>query len=259
VGGKAKARTLSGASASATDGAAAVRRATTARIAFVERIESGVEQAEDLDTARCVARFQAGEAKQSFAVLYDRYFDRVYGYLRVLLKDSHAAEDATQSVFLHVFEALARYERRSGRPFRAWLFTIVRNEAFNRVRRSDRIDFVDPAELNSRSEPVDSENGELGFLAWASDSDLYILIERLPLAQRQVLMLRYHLDLSSAQIAEILGRTPETVRKLQSRAQRHLRDRLVARGRRPERRGERPCAARIPEAVVLRARRFSLH
>jgi RNA polymerase sigma-70 factor (ECF subfamily) len=182
------------------------------RFVFAERIEPAAEHREDASTARLVTRLQAGES-ELFAELYERYFVRVYSYLRVALHDRHEAEDAAQQVFLQVMEALPRYELREV-PFRAWLFRIVRNHTINQLEKSGR--------------ELESETIEPAVLDWLSDADLMILVGRLPLAQRQVILLRYMMDLSWTQVAEVLGRSPDAVRQLQTRALAQLRSRLAA-------------------------------
>ena len=229
-------------------------------LTFVERLEPSDQHHEDLDTARLVTRFQAGD-KEVFAELYMRYFDRVYSYLRLALDDDHAAEDTTQQVFLKVMEALPRYERRT-QPFRAWLFTIVRNHAIRYLQKRGRMEIVDPVELTDRqpdlavAEPAEA----FGALGWISDRELLMLIERLPVAQRQVLMLRYMMDLTTTDIASILGRSSEDVRALQSRALRFLQQRLTALGRVPHRRQPTiQMTRRRAGAPVTQARRFKNH
>lgn len=231
-------------------------RRSAQRVLFAERIEANAEHLEDLDTARVVIAFQSGD-QDAFACLYQRYFERVYGYLRVVLKDMHEAEDAAQQVFVKVFEALPRYERRT-QPFRAWLFTIVRNSAISRLEKNGRTDVTDPAEIGRVRERESNGDGEeLRALDWITDQDLMVFIERLPLAQRQVLAMRYMLGLTAGEIGEVLGRTPGDVRKLQSRAVAFLRERLTAVGR-PSRRRDRAVQRCKRQAPVLRMRRFSL-
>ena len=198
------------------------------RLVFVERLDLGDEAREDMDTARTVTRWQAGD-RAVFAEIYERYFDRVYSYLRVALNDSHEAEDATQQVFIQMMEALSRYELRST-PVRGWLFRIVRNHAISHARRSGRVRLEEPSALDQRRESGD-ESTRPEVLDWMSDTDVVVLVERLPLAQRQVLLLRYMLDLSFQEIAEILYRSPEAVRQLHQRALSSLRSRLEALGR----------------------------
>jgi len=85
-----------------------------------------------------------------------------------------------------------------------------------------------------------------------------LFVERLPLPQRQVLLLRFMLDLNANEIAEILERTPENVRILQHRALRFLEQRLVALGRSPRNTRPSRMSHYLRPANVLRARRFAL-
>jgi RNA polymerase sigma-70 factor (ECF subfamily) len=212
--------------------------------------------AEDLDAARLVARFQAGES-EAFGQLYQLYFDRVYSYMRIVVKDPTDAEDLTQQAFLRVLRALPRFER-SGGPFRGWLFVVVRNVAISELRKRGTVEPVDPRELERRTGPAPFDDSISQALGWITDRDLLVFIERLPLAQRQVIVLRYMLDLSHDQIAAILGRTPSDVRMLLSRAQRFLRERLAAIGRTPSTGRRAPMIRRRGHAYLLRRRRFSL-
>jgi RNA polymerase sigma-70 factor (ECF subfamily) len=200
------------------------------RVRFVQRLEPGAQQSEDMSTSWLVVRFQAGD-RSAFDELYMRYFDRVYTYLRVALRDSFEAEDAAQQVFLKVLEALPGYERRR-QPFRAWLFRIARNQAVDMLRRKGMVELEDPIEIGRRYEDAGEET-DLRALSWMSDSELLIPIERLPPLQRQVIVLRFMVDLSTADIAAIVGRSPEAVRQIQSRALAFLRARLESLGGEP--------------------------
>jgi RNA polymerase sigma-70 factor (ECF subfamily) len=225
----------------------------------MERLEPPGQEHEDRDTAALVARIQAGE-HHLFADLYTRYFDRVYGYLRIALRNPADAEDVAQQVFASVLVALPRYEHREEQPFRGWLFTIVRNHTLKHLRRKGGAELVDSegvaSELDARQR---SEPAELQALGWISDPELILFIERLPLAQRQVLLLRYGLDFTHAQIAEILGRSPSDVRALQTRAQSFLRQRLAAlEVGAGVRRRDRPLRRCPRQAPVIRMRRWAL-
>jgi len=227
------------------------------RIMFVERLEPSEQRVEDLDTARAITRLQSGE-RDAFAILYMRYFDRVYSYLKVVFgDDDHTVEDAVQEVFVRVLAALPRYERRE-RPFRAWLFTIVRNHVLTQLERQGRVDLTDPAVLDSWREGAD-ESASLGSLDWITDRELMLFIERLPLPQRQVLVLRFMVGFSHREVAAILGRSESDVSVAQSRALRFLRERLTAVGRgplapRPRDQMRRP----LVKARVARRRRTAL-
>ena len=225
------------------------------KVAFAERIELAPEATEDLDTARLVIAFQAGD-QHAFTALYQRYFDRVYGYLRLVLRDHHEAEDATQQVFIKVLEALARYERRK-QPFRAWLFIVVRNYAVQLLRKEDELT-IGSEEINGKLERSSESDEQVRALSFLSDQDFMVLIQRLPLAQRQVLALRYMLDLSHGEIAAILGREAGAVRALHHRALRALETRLTRLGRAPRHARDTRMRRWVKRAPVIRERRFAL-
>ena len=230
-------------------------RAHARRLRFLESREGSGLAAEDRDSATLVARFQRGD-DEAFSAIYLRYFDRIYAYLRVILTDPASTEDATQQVFLKLYEALPRYEDR-GQPFRAFLFVIARNHAINELRQRKRLDPVDPVTMDGYREPVAASSSSE--LPWVSDRELLSLIERLPVAQRQVLVLRFMLDLSHAQIAQMLDRNPEDVRALLYRALTFMRTRLAALGRTQDSSIQRlPMQRRPSPAPVAQARRRAL-
>jgi RNA polymerase sigma-70 factor (ECF subfamily) len=227
------------------------------RIRFFERVERSTLAREDADTARLIGRIQAGE-EELYSEVYLRYFDRVYTYLRIALQDAAEAEDATQDVFIRVLRAIPRYERREV-PFRAWLFRIVRNCAITRLRKRSRYTLQPPIALARESERNGAASAEDALLS-IQDSELISLIERLPLGQRQVIALRYMLDLSSRDIAEIVGRTPAAVRQLHHRALEQLRNALEPPkeedlGRQLGRVRRQPMSRIVRPSPVLRARK----
>jgi RNA polymerase sigma-70 factor, ECF subfamily len=219
------------------------------------------ERVEEEDTARLVEAFQKGD-KEAFAGIYTRYFDRVYAYLRAVLKDIHEAEDMTQRVFLQIFEALPKYRKRS--DFGAWLFTVVRNLGRDHVRKAARQIVTDPAELDRHRERAadnseEAEEAALRALNWIKDPDLMTFAERMPLAQRQAIFLRFMFDLTNEEIAAMMKREVADVRTLQSRGLRFLEARMKAIGRAPKSAQRADPMRRHPkQAQVLRRRRNSL-
>src|SRR5205823_6442740 len=179
-------------------------------LTFVTPRRLTAAEVEDAETARTVFRFQCGD-ENAFGELYLRYFDRVYGYLMVALRDPHGAEDLTQQVFTRVLEALPGYEHR--KPFRAWLFAIVRNHAIDELKKRASVK-LGASCLSGASGPQVGNDAVAVLSGWRTDRELTLLMERLPLAQQQVLFLRFVMDLSHEQVAEVLGRSPEQVRAL---------------------------------------------
>lgn len=190
------------------------------RLSFVARFEPLVLELEDIDTGRLVERIRAGD-RRSFEPLYERYFHRVYGYLRPVVTDAHEAESLAQQVFLRTLEALSRYKVR-GESFRAWLFAAARDEAIEAFRRGISTGAVTIPKPDREGERA--EQFEQSSFAWMTDRTLAHRFERLPEDQRQVLAFRELLDLSVAESARALGRSEPEVRSLQFRALGSMRD-----------------------------------
>jgi RNA polymerase sigma-70 factor, ECF subfamily len=177
-----------------------------------------VLELEDIDTARLVERIQAGD-RRSFESLDERYFHRVYGYLRPVVTDPREAEYLAQRVFRRTLEDLSRYEVR-GESFRAWLFAAARDEATDAFRRahSTGAGTISASDRQAtRTEPFERSS-----FAWMTDRALSRRFERLPEDQRQVLAHRELLELSVAESARALGRSETDVRSLRTRALRSM-------------------------------------
>lgn len=157
--------------------------------------------------------------QNAFGHLYELYFERVYRYVRSLLREHSDAEDVTAEVFIKVMRALPRYSEKG--QFTAWLFRIARNETFNYIKKRKRRREVPLLEnITIQDDPeVEIEERELlekTFQAMHYLTDL----------QREVLTLRFGEDLSIKETAELMGRSTQAVKFLQVSALRALRRQL---------------------------------
>jgi RNA polymerase sigma-70 factor, ECF subfamily len=191
-------------------------------LVFVERSEPSDQEALDADTKRLITRFQAGE-EALFEEIYLRHFGSVYGYAHAAVRNGHDAEDVAQQVFMRVLQALPDYEVRVV-SFRAWLFRIARHLTLDWLRKSQRLLIEDPADLGVRQDALTAE--ERVDLDWLSEREVAFQVDRLPRAQREVIVLRYLLDLGYEEIATLIGETPRGARHLHTRAIRLLQGRL---------------------------------
>ncbi|MGD0861452.1 MAG: sigma-70 family RNA polymerase sigma factor [Candidatus Limnocylindrales bacterium] len=170
-----------------------------------------------------------------FDALYRKYLAQVYSYAFYELRDHHAAEDATERIFMQALTGLPRFEERAdafvsaGDPgaeppadastFRVWLFRIARNVVANE-RRRDRRRPVSPLEHASGLAAADdifesAAAREAGSAAWRA-------VARLPEDRRRAVILRFVDEMSTAEIAEVLGRSEGAVRVLLHRALRSV-------------------------------------
>ena len=75
---------------------------------------------------------------QGFEHLYNRYFPRLYAYIRYRVGRVQDAEDLVAETFLKVVQELDRFEWRGENAFSAWLFRIAHNLVSDFFRRSQR-------------------------------------------------------------------------------------------------------------------------
>ena len=161
-----------------------------------------------------------------FEALYRKYLAQVYSYAFYELRDHHEAEDATERTFLAALSNLWRFEERA-RPadgegastFRVWLFQIARNAVAERRRRQRRRSEAPLEAASSVAAPIDIEGDatlrDQAAAAWHA-------VGRQPDDRRRALILRFVDEMSTEEIAGVLGRSEGAVRVLIHRALRSV-------------------------------------
>ena len=156
-----------------------------------------------------------------FDALYREARDDVFAYTATLLRDNAAAEDVTAQAFERAYKKRSRFNARRGSP-RAWLFGIARNAALDELRRRKRAAETEiPGPLDP---PGPDEAAERAAVRDAVRRALNTLAAR----DRELIALKYHADLSNAEIGEILGVSATNAGTLLHRAMTKLREAVDA-------------------------------
>jgi RNA polymerase sigma-70 factor (ECF subfamily) len=147
-----------------------------------------------------------------WAAWHDRYFPQLYRYAFLRLSDKDEAEDIAAQVFLEALKGIDRFTYQ-GRPILAWLYGIANNLALKRRRQLARM-------------PV-SKNDEVGVEAGGSVEEeeatvqrllVTYALEKLKKEHREVLVLRYLLDMPTKDVARAINKSEQATYSLLFRA-----------------------------------------
>lgn len=179
------------------------------------------------DDSELFARAQRGDTA-AYEEIVQRYQQVAFRTAYVITGSAAEAEDAAQDGFIKAYRALGRF--RAGADPRPWLLRIVANEARNRVRSTGRRHGLElrlaegfrkgDAAPSPEAAAIDSEGRErlLGLVNGLDEED------------RNVIAMRYLLELNGEETAAALGVPEGTVKSRLSRALARLRARMEAAG-----------------------------
>jgi RNA polymerase sigma factor (sigma-70 family) len=163
-----------------------------------------------LSDAATVASAQAGEP-EAWGAIYDANYSAIYRYIRARIFDDSLAEDLAADVFLSALESIGRYRDR-GRPPLAWLYGIARNVVAGHQRKLARAGGLASQRQESSPAPPHSAQS-FEFATAAGDPaylithlDLQVAIQQLTESQRDAVILRHFVGLTTAEIAGVLGK-----------------------------------------------------
>lgn len=175
--------------------------------------------------------FQNGE-DAAFNMLYGRYADRVYGYLKLLMSGSPARlDDLFQEAWIQLFRSREKFTVSGSGSLAGWLFRLAHNMAISELRKkhialsiedlnvdTDLIEgFITPATQEQFDRP--SSDALMGQVMKS--------VEKLPILLREVFILSEFNGLALDRIAETLGVTKQNAKVRLFRARRMIREDLA--------------------------------
>ncbi len=171
----------------------------------------------DFTDEQLFERYRDGDTA-SFRTLIERHHADLHRFLTRLLGDAAAADDVFQETFLQIHQASDTFD--ATRRFRPWLFTIAANKARDYLRRKGRrrtLDLSAPIDGaggrggNDRSAgsfvdllEVDIPPPDAAIDAQETSQRVQRVLDELPVALREILLLAYFQRLSYLQIADEL-------------------------------------------------------
>jgi RNA polymerase sigma-70 factor, ECF subfamily len=202
------------------------------------------DRADSVDDVALVRDVAAG-SQDALAMLYDRYADAIYVAASRLTGDRQVAEEVVQETFLALWNRAELFDTGAG-SLSAWLHTIARNRAVDRLRAMGRRARLVPVSSIRQEDEADASvleritasgqvvgGADIGPGPEAALDALEVrlsirdALDRMPELERVVILLAYRDDLTQAEIAARLGWPLGTVKTRTRRALFRLREALA--------------------------------
>lgn len=189
----------------------------------MEAVEKGDYMTQQIPEEELIQRIIAGD-KQLFAVLVDRYKNKVFGILRGMGASHQDAQDLAQDTFLRIYRYLPT--RREGSSFSSWVYTIVVNRMRDFMRQQKPV----MTAVHTGLEQTNGETPEKHVLHKEMQREIYRQMEQLPESYRLVLLLKYTNELSYEEIADITDMSSAQVRNALYRGKKTLKKQMERKG-----------------------------
>ena len=170
------------------------------------------------DIQDILTQAKAGDS-EAFALLYKEYYVPIYRFIHLRIKNKEQTEDLTQDVFLKIYKTIGSIDPTVTSPI-GYFYTIARNTLIDYWRKKSTGTTSDD-ELMAGLADETPDAMEMASLKEKS-SILYECLEELTEEQREVISLRFIQELSTAEVAEQLGKKETAVRQMQVRGLRTL-------------------------------------
>lgn len=149
-----------------------------------------------------ITRAQRGD-RAAFAALLREHQDEVYTLARRLVGDPHLASDVAQEALIRAWRALPKF--RGDSRLSTWLYRITVNTAWTHKKRTRRHQASSIDDHVDMAAPIDSAHPEVAGEIMELRGRLRVALDRLPDAQREVVVLKDIYGWSHAEIAESMG------------------------------------------------------
>lgn len=169
--------------------------------------------------------------EEAFEELVNRHKDRVYTTIYLIVKDRYRAEDLMQETFIKAINTIKKGKYNEEGKFLPWLLRIAHNLAIDNFRRDRRYPMIVMEDGGNLFNSLEFAEGTYEDQQIKEDTHKLLkkLIEQLPDAQREVLVMRHYMDMSFQEIADAtdvsintaLGRMRYALINLRKKMDRH--------------------------------------
>jgi len=179
-----------------------------------------------------ILEFQTNGTEKAFEILVQRFKNPLTNFVYRFLGDYDSCADIVQDTFVKVYRYKDSYS--SLAKFSTWIYKIAHNAAIDHLRRvstrdqsltieSDGAEYEIPLKSAKPTPEQESERRE-------RRTEIEAVVGQLPLAYRNLILLRHSQDMSYDEIAEVTGLPLGTVKNRLFRAREMMREQFIQRG-----------------------------
>lgn len=181
----------------------------------------------ELQDSELIAQYRNGY-EPAFDVLVDRYQRKIFTTIFLIVKEQELAEDLLQEVFLKVINMLLSDKYTEEGKFQPWVMRVAHNLAIDYFRKAKRYPMIQMEDGSNIFNTLHFTEESIEDLTVREENTALIkrLIDGLPEAQKEVLIMRYYVDMSFQEIAEKTGVSINTALGRMRYALVHLRKKM---------------------------------
>ena len=159
-----------------------------------------------ISDSKLVSLYKDGN-EEAFEELLNRHKSRIFTTIYLIVKDSYVAEDLLQEVFIKAIKTIKDGRYNEEGKFLPWITRIAHNLAIDNFRKEKRYPTVileDGSRVFNTME-FSEDSIESQQIKQDTHSKLRRLVQELPEAQKEVLIMRHYMEMSFQEIAEATG------------------------------------------------------
>ena len=157
-----------------------------------------------------IHQYRSGNNK-CFDALLSKYQDRVFSYIMQMVKDYDLANDIFQEVFIKVITNLKKENYNHENKLLSWILRITHNQVIDHFRKDAKMPIAGRSPKLSEDfnifDVLDLEEESIEDIIVNTQimNDVRVLVDELPEDQKEVVRMRYFMQMSFKDIAEKTG------------------------------------------------------
>jgi len=164
--------------------------------------------------------------QQAYALLVQRYTQKIMHLATSILKSSDEAQDVTQDVFIVLLKTLKDWDHTKSAKFSTWIYRVAFNKAIDHKRKKRFAELPDDLQI-----PTLEKDGYQHVFEQEVSNQVADLLDELPQSQKDALFMYYFKEMTVNEISQSMKKTDQSVRSLIKRGKAILKDKFATGGR----------------------------